>query len=234
MPAANYIELIDSALELTPYSANTALQANKDVSSIQLHAPQFVIYERRFTMTHLPKDKSVLRTDIAAKIDIETPLGYPSFFMIYVEHTDTHRRDYPIIRSGHPRITNLRMSLAGKEVPVLKAFSQKELDYITLKNCHRNSNYAEARYIDPLVLLDLESLGLGVEPDGYPVRKRLECSVELTALELPGLFNSLYSSHLEWAGNAEYTQNYVFKCILIYENRVVEGSTNQMKINWKY
>ena len=84
------------------------------------------------------------------------------------------------------------------------------------------------------MLLDLESLGLGVEPDGYPVRKRLQCSVELTALELPGLFNSLYSRQAEWAGNAEYTQNYVFKCILIYENRVVEGSTNQMKINWKY
>jgi hypothetical protein len=84
------------------------------------------------------------------------------------------------------------------------------------------------------VLLDLESLGLGKDLPGYPSRDRVNAEISLTTVTLPGIPRKQYASEAEDTNGDNIFVNIEFKCVFIYENRVVEGNVNQMKINRKY
>ena len=234
-----------SGLELVTFSENTAIQANKDVSMVQMHAPEFDVYVKNTVVTHTASESAVLTetftTDTmlpALKIEIDTPKGFPSLMMFYVEFDQDKRGDlaikHPLSISTHPRIQTLRISFYGQLNPIIKLLGQSELEYITKKNCHKNSDFKYAYNTDPICLIDLESLGLGREDVGYPSRKRLNCTVECTGVELPARFGKVYANYAERQVPKNFDMGYQFKCVFIYENRVIEGNVNQLKINRKY
>ena len=202
--------------ELVAFSENTALQANKDVSMVQMHAPEFDVYSVHGTYTAVSKlsadlDYIVNLTENPIpdpagtmiypdsslpklRIEIDTPKGFPSFMMLYTEfYNMLTLAGRPVCISTHPRIKTLRISFYGQKNPLIANLTQSELEYITKKNCHKNSAFSHAYSRDPICLIDLESLGLGREDVGYPARKRLQCTVECSMFQLPSRFEYLFS-----------------------------------------
>ena len=228
-------------LELVTFSENSAIQANKDVSMVQMHVPEFDVYFANSSFKLEGSNLALLDVvanikDHSLRIEIDTPKGFPSFIMLYTEFNMPQRAGRPLDISSHPRIANLRISFYGQGNPLVTHMSQAELEYITKKNCHKNSDFAHAYNTDPICLLDLESLGLGREDVGYPSRKRLNCVVECTSFQLPARFQKYYATATERdpLNPLEFNYNIQFKCVFIYENRIIEGNVNQLKINRKY
>ena len=236
---------------LVTFSQNTAIQANKDVSMVKMHAPEFDNYSISKSFSVLAEritnpdpvyaslDQTIVPEDKVLQLEIDTPKGYPSFLMLYTEfYNMTTRAGRPLSLSVQPRIKTLKISFYGQKNPLIANLTQSELEYITKKNCHKNSDFSYAYRVDPICLLDLESLGLGREDVGYPIRKRLRCTVECTELQLPARFARNYADSVERQGAAgvqvPFDVGIQFKCVFIYENRVIEGSVNQLKIIRKY
>ena len=242
IPFETITDMFDEASELAlvAFSENTALQANKDVSMVQMHVPEFDTYSVHKTFSADAEHGGALdvifeTTGNPLQIEIDTPKGFPSFMMLYTEfYNMPERAGRPLSISSHPRIANLRLSFYGQGNPLIANLTQSELEYITKKNCHKNSDFLNAYRTDPICLIDLESLGLGREDVGYPSRKRLRCTVECSSFQLPARFQSLYATDNERNNNTNFNYNIQFKCVFIYENRVIEGNVNQLKINRKY
>jgi len=283
---------LPSDVELVAFSQNDVIQSNKDVSDVMLHAPEFHIYSKKFTLAlyddqqitfSLPVytssvtpdrlfidptdpgqgdmyvDRPDVTTDLGEPptIRFNTALGLPSLIMLYAEFADNVSPDnLPFIHGAHPRIDILKIKLFDQDIPIVRNLNTDELRYITRKNSH--PNYFKDKS-NPIVLLDLESLGLGKDLPGYPSRDRVSVEISLLEVTLPGIPRRQYASKAIEDGmlhdpstivdpqgdplipvipNVLYVDkldiNIEFKCVFIYENRVVEGNVNQMKINRKY
>ena len=223
-----------SDIKLVAFSQNDVIQANKDVSDVMLHAPEFLVYSQKFNVHCNEHLEATFNFDEEDPIQINTALGLPSMIMLYVEFSDfvAPGYDYKLIHGAHPRIDTLRIKLFGQDVPIVRNLNSDELRYITQKNSHPNY-YKENN--EPIVLLDLESLGLGKDLPGYPSRDRVNAEINLSGVTLPGNPRSQYATYAEDdAGGSDILVNLEFKCVFIYENRVLEGNVNQMKINRKY
>ena len=250
LPYTGFEDLLKDPTLVT-FSQNTAIQANKDVSSVQLHAPEFDVYSISKTYSILAEritnpgpvyaklDQTIVPNDGDLQIEIDTPKGFPSFMMFYTEFYNMTKRSLRVVSlSVQPRIKTIRISFYGQKNPIVANLTQAELEYITKKNCHKNSDFEYANRIDPICLIDLESLGLGREDIGYPMRKRLRCTVQCTELQLPARFARNFATNVERQGVAgeqvPFDVGIQFKCVFIYENRIIEGNVNQLKINRKY
>jgi len=160
---------LPSDVELVAFSQNDVIQSNKDVSDVMLHAPEFLVYSKKFTL-NLTDDKEVTFNLDNQTIRIDTALGLPSLIMLYTEFAELKRGANELIHGVHPRIGTLRIQLFNQDVPILRSLNTDELRYITQKNSH--PNYMKDTR-EQIVLLDLESLGLGKDLPGYPSRDRV-------------------------------------------------------------
>ena len=223
-------------IELVAFSQNDVIQSNKDVSDVMLHAPEFLVYSKKFGLL-LEDDADATFSGLEdINIQINSALGLPSLIMLYVEFSDfasPYNSDHMFIHGPQPRIDSLRIKLFDQDVPIVKNLCTDELRYITQKNSH--PNYLKENG-EPIVLLDLESLGLGKDLPGYPSRDRVNAEITLLEVTLPGIPRKQYATEAQDGVQygTDIEMNVEFKCVFIYENRVVEGNVNQMKINRKY
>ena len=226
---------VPTDVELVAFSQNDVIQKNKDVSDVMLHAPDFVVSSKIFRLD-LEDDTEVSINlsdrDEPVTIQFNSALGLPSLIMLYVEFADYSDGD-SFIHGSQPRIDSLRIQLFNQDIPIVKNLSSSELRYITQKNSHPNCQ-KDIQLIEPIVLLDLESLGLGKDLPGYPSRDRVSAQITLSTFTLPGIPRRQYATEAEDTADDDITLNFIFKCVFIYENRVLEGNVNQMKINRKY
>ena len=195
-----------------------------------LHAPEFLVYSKKFTLK-LTDDTEVTFNLDNQTIRIDTALGLPSLIMLYTEFAELKKGAHELIHGAHPRIGTLRIQLFNQDVPIVQNLNTDELRYITQKNSH--PNYMKDTR-EQIVLLDLESLGLGKDLPGYPSRDRVNAEISLTTITLPGVPRKQFATDAEDQAHADIELEIEFKCVFIYENRVVEGNVNQMKINRKY